>query len=174
MFYALDDSTIRWYYCLMRLGSEKVKSLCAERGISIGELLKQAGVSRNAYYSLARRDSLLPRTVQALANGLAVEESELLTSESREVEKTHALMKEVDRIVKRHPGTDPENVRHTLLLLREKPIERLRRALMRAQGSHFQSKKALGRCKDRLVLPVLADALKARQTSLHGTPWNRK
>jgi transcriptional regulator with XRE-family HTH domain len=124
----------------MRLGSEKVKSLCAERGISVGKLLKQAGVSRNAYYSLARRDSILPRTVQALAKALTVEESELLTSESREVEKTHALMKEVDRIVKRYPSIEPENVRHTLLLLREKPIERLRRALTRAQGSHLQCK----------------------------------
>jgi transcriptional regulator with XRE-family HTH domain len=122
----------------MRIEVEKVKSVCAERGISVGELLKRAGVSRNAYYTLARRDSILPRTVQALAQFLAVPEAELLTIDSREVEKAKALQREVDCVVRRHPGVDPDNVRHTLLLLREKPIDRLRRALIRAQGSDLQ------------------------------------
>jgi hypothetical protein len=42
-------------------------------------------------------------------------------------------MAEVNRIVKRHPGVDPDNIRHTLLLLDEEPIERLRRALQRGR-----------------------------------------
>jgi len=46
-----------------------------------------------------------------------------------------SLMAEVDAIVRRYPGVDRDNIRHTLLLLREKPIDRLRRALIRGRGA---------------------------------------
>lgn len=43
------------------------------------------------------------------------------------------LWAEADRIARRHPGTDRENVYHTLLLLDMEPIERLRIALQRSR-----------------------------------------
>jgi hypothetical protein len=41
------------------------------------------------------------------------------------------LMDSVRAVLERHPGADPDNVRHTLILLEKPPIERLRRSLIR-------------------------------------------
>ncbi len=122
----------------MRIVTERIKRMCAQRGVLLGEMLMRAGISRNAYYTLARRDEILPGTCTKLTKYFKADEMEFLTSESREVEKARVLQAEVDRIVRRYPDVDPDNVRHTLILLREKPVDRLRRALIRAQGSHFR------------------------------------
>jgi hypothetical protein len=45
-----------------------------------------------------------------------------------------ALRKECERIMALEPEADPENIRHTLLLLNIAPIERLRRSLLRGRG----------------------------------------
>jgi len=55
-----------------------------------------------------------------------------------------ALRAEVAEVLKHHPDADPDNVRHTLILLKMDPWERLARALIR------------GRCSKRaaMVSPV--------------------
>ena len=103
------------------------------------DVLDQAGVSRNAYYSLVRKHSVLPASIEALASALGVPPSELLEDNPSPVAEAGKLAMEVDRIVRQHRGVDRDNVRHTLLLLDEEPIARLRRALRRGQRVHFQS-----------------------------------
>jgi hypothetical protein len=44
----------------------------------------------------------------------------------------------VSRIMQRHTDADPDNLRHTLLLLQKQPIERLRRALLRGRKIDIQ------------------------------------
>ena len=46
----------------MRIDTNNLKRLCLERRIRLNDLLKQAGVSRTAYYSLTRKESVLPKT----------------------------------------------------------------------------------------------------------------
>ena len=117
----------------MRVSIERLRTVCRERGNTVTEALARAGVSRNAFYSLARRDTILPRTLRALGASLGVEPEALLTRDDRPAEAMKALLAEVDAIVRRNPGVDRENVRHALLLLRRKPIDRLRLALARAR-----------------------------------------
>jgi len=117
----------------MRLAVDKVKKLCAERGVSLAALLREAEVSRNAYYTLSRKPSVLPRSIRALASGLGVKPSTFLEERDSPSEDARLLIGQIDRIERFHRIHDRDNVRHTLLLLREKPIDRLRRALTRGQ-----------------------------------------
>lgn len=117
----------------MRLSIERIKALCRERGETLSGLLATANVSRNAFYSLARRNSLFPRSLLAVCARLGVSPGEVLTADDREAEAMKSLLAEVDVIAGADKRVDRDNVRHALLLLREKPIERLRRALVRAQ-----------------------------------------
>ncbi len=41
----------------MRLDTDRVAPLCRERGTSLSEGLRAGGISRNAYYTLARMQS---------------------------------------------------------------------------------------------------------------------
>ena len=93
---------------------ERIRSLCRARGMTVTGALAKAGVSRNAFYSLARRDSILPRTLRALGAGLGVEPEALLTRDDRRAEEMKSVLA-------------------ALLLLRKKPIDRLRLALARAR-----------------------------------------
>lgn len=104
----------------------------------MSELLAQAGVSRNAFYTLARKRNILPRSISAIAATLNISTSEFLEAELSPVERAQKLYSEVDRITNEHKNVDPDNVRHTLQLLAEKPVDRLRRALTRAQRFDFQ------------------------------------
>lgn len=117
----------------MRLATDRVKKLCAGRGVSLAALLREAKVSRNAYYTLSRKPSVLPKSIRALASGLGVKPSAFLEEKGSPSEEVRRLVAQVDRIERRHRIYDRDNVRHTLLLLREKPIDRLRRALIRGQ-----------------------------------------
>ena len=125
--------TNNWYSIPVRISTERIKSLCRERGDTLTGMLAKAGVSRNAFYSLARRNSIFPRTLNAVCARLGVRPDELLTTDSRQTEAMKSLLSEVDSIIRVHAGADRDNVRHTLLLLREKPVDRLRRALVRAK-----------------------------------------
>jgi hypothetical protein len=97
------------------------------------------------------------------------------------------LMKSVRAVLAVRPEADPDNVRHTLILLEQSPLVRLRRSLTRGRalaqqlpnrpdvslGRHklkvlrldriLASKRAANRAKDRLVIPVLEDSLAASQ-----------
>jgi lambda repressor-like predicted transcriptional regulator len=120
----------------VRLSAERIKALCESRGTCLGPLLAAAGVSRTAYYSLVRKESVLPKSVGAIARTLGVPPRAILDELPAAERKARDLAEEVDRIVRRHPGASREDVRHTLLLLEEPPIERLRRALIRGRAAH--------------------------------------
>ena len=44
------------------------------------------------------------------------------------------LMDSVNRVLEAHPNADPDNVRHTLILLELPPLERLNRSLIRGRA----------------------------------------
>jgi transcriptional regulator with XRE-family HTH domain len=117
----------------MRLNLLKIKALCEERGSNLAETLRGAGVSRNAYYSLARKESVVPPSLVAVADQLKVPVSDLLEEVESPVERMRSLAREARRIARKFPGADVDNIRHTLILLDEKPIERLERALRRGR-----------------------------------------
>ena len=45
------------------------------------------------------------------------------------------LTARVTKIMAAHPDADPDNVRHTLILLEEPPLERLQRSLIRGRAT---------------------------------------
>jgi hypothetical protein len=51
--------------------------------------------------------------------------------------RSEQLLQTLRRVQQRHPHADPDNIRHTLLLLELPPLERLRRGLIRGQTSHL-------------------------------------
>ncbi|MBE3109466.1 MAG: hypothetical protein IMZ46_02970 [Acidobacteria bacterium] len=117
----------------MRLSGKNIKRLCRSHDLSLNALLKRAGVSKTAFYHLLYKESVLPRSIEALAGTLGVRASALLVEADQESRRAVRLLEEADRIVESDPSMDRDNVRHTLLLLEEKPIERLQRSLIRAQ-----------------------------------------
>lgn len=119
----------------MRLSSKRIKQLCRARGLKLGGLLREAGVSRTAYYSLARKATVLPRSIRAIAGALGVTPSRILDGSGEPEWRVRRILAEVDRIMAKHPRASREDVRHTLLLLDQKPIERLRRGLLRGRRS---------------------------------------
>lgn len=122
----------------MRLSGENVRKLCGARKISLNALLKSSGVSKTAYYHLIDKESVLPRSIDALAVGLGVRPSALLEEADRRSRRAIQLLEATDRIAARDLSIDRDNIRHTLLLLEEKPIERLRRSLLRARKHDLQ------------------------------------
>lgn len=60
--------------------------------------------------------------------------------EQREaIDRASRLMESVQAVLARHPDADPDSVRHTLILLGQPPIERLRRSLIRGRSSPQRS-----------------------------------
>ena len=45
------------------------------------------------------------------------------------------LAARVEEIIKLHPEADPDNIRHTLVLLEKPPLERLQRSLIRGRAA---------------------------------------
>ena len=50
------------------------------------------------------------------------------------------LTTRVTEIMAAHPNADPDNVRHTLILLEEPPLERLQRSLIRGRATAILQK----------------------------------
>jgi transcriptional regulator with XRE-family HTH domain len=121
----------------MKISSARLKRLCRKKGLSLNQLLQEAGVSKNAYYYLARKDTVLPNSIIAIAGRLGVKPSSFMDEASLEADRFASLLEELERVLNRHKQADRENVRHTLLLLQEEPIERLRRSLTRGQRLDF-------------------------------------
>jgi transcriptional regulator with XRE-family HTH domain len=117
----------------MKLSAQKVKRVCKRRHLKLKEALAGAEVSRTAYYSLVRSDSVLPKSLLALADFLGIEPGDLLEQTSGPGQHARLLLRKVERILAGHPEADRDNVRHTLLLLEEPPVERLERGLMRGR-----------------------------------------
>jgi transcriptional regulator with XRE-family HTH domain len=122
----------------MRLSSKRVRILSEQQGLNVVSVLRKAGVSRNAFYTLARKPSVVPRSVQAIADALRLPVSTLLEETGSPADRIRTLASEARRIARRHPGSDPDNIRHTLLLLEESPADRLRRALRRGRPFDFR------------------------------------
>ena len=131
--FPVDKCTIYWYTMNVKISMDKVEYECRRRDLNIGEMLREAGVSRNAFYSLARKDYVVPPSLIRIAERLDISVSALLQETDTPVERMKSLAAESERISRRHPGVDRDNIRHTLLLLDEKPVERLRRALRRGR-----------------------------------------
>ncbi len=130
---SVDKCTNPWYIIDMRISLDRVEYECRRKDLNVGELLREAGVSRNAFYSLARKDYVVPLSLIRIAERLDIAVSDILEEAKTPVARMKAIASTAERISKRHPGADPENIRHTLILLNEKPIERLRRALRRGR-----------------------------------------
>ena len=121
----------------MRLSAARIKTLCARRGLSLQAFLETAGVSRTAYYSLTRKASILPRSVQAMARMLGVAASSILEEEHSTAGRAQASIREARSVLAHNPRATFENVWHTLALLDEPPIERLRRSLLRGRTGNL-------------------------------------
>ena len=117
----------------MKLNLSKIKELCAQEGLTLSQMLQEAGVSRNAFYSLARKKSVVPASVEAVARRLKVPSNEIVERPLSDEEKYSGLAEQARRIVEENPGSSWENIYHTLVLLEEEPINRLRRALRRGR-----------------------------------------
>jgi len=50
------------------------------------------------------------------------------------------LTMRVSRVLAAHPNADPDNVRHTLILLEKPPFERLQRSLIRGRATAIRRK----------------------------------
>ena len=117
----------------MRLDHEAAMRIAREQGRTLTGVLDRAGVSRTAYYSLRRRDSILPRSIRDLARELGIEPERLLRKAPTELTYERRL-KRAREICESSPGTDFHNVWHTLTLLDLPPVERLRRSLRRGRA----------------------------------------
>jgi hypothetical protein len=120
----------------MKLARGKVGTLARERGFTLTEALRRAGVSRNAFYHLARRPTVVPRSVEALGAALGVPSAALLDDTPPSPEARAAvLLSEARRIQAHNPQSSFDNIWHTLWLLEAAPVERLRRSLIRGRPS---------------------------------------
>ena len=118
----------------MKLDGEAIRRRCEAHGVTLSGLLHEAGVSRTAYYSLRRRQSVLPKTVLKLAAALEASASELLDDRPSEERRARRRVDTAKRIAGKSSGTSFENVWHTLALLDETPKDRLNRALRRGRA----------------------------------------
>lgn len=116
----------------MRLDVQRIRDICAEKEETLGEVLRKARVSRTAYYSLARKDSIIPRSIGRLAAAMDVPVCDLVEDEESMRAEMRRLATQAEEVAAAHKGMNPEDVRHTLILLKYPPVERLRRALRRA------------------------------------------
>ena len=126
----------------MRLLGSKIKKLCRAKGLRLADLLASAGVSKTAYYHLLYKPSVLPNSIHALANALGVRPSDILEEISPQERMIQAIAGRTDEIMAENPALHRENVRHTLLLLEESPIDRLRRALIRGRAIDLNQERA--------------------------------
>jgi transcriptional regulator with XRE-family HTH domain len=119
----------------MRFSAKRIRELAASRGLSLSALLREAGVSRTAYYSLARRESAFPKSVSRLADTLGVTETDLFEAVTARRNELDPVVAEARRIAAKHPGIEFENIWHTLLVLRETPLQRLQGSLRRGRAA---------------------------------------
>jgi transcriptional regulator with XRE-family HTH domain len=119
----------------MRIDLSKLRKLAGKRGLSLTALLSKSGVSKTAFYHLVHKSSVLPASLRALGETLSVRPGAFLTEENPAVTKIRRILLLTDRIVAGNPKLDQDNVRLTLLLLEEEPVQRLRRSLIRGRKS---------------------------------------
>jgi len=103
----------------------------------LNALLAKSKVSKTAFYHLLRKESILPGSLRLIADTLSVRPGQFLTEKNPQVDKIRRVLAMTDRITAADPSLDPENVRLTLLLLEEPPIQRLKRSLTRGRAIHI-------------------------------------
>ena len=113
----------------MRVSCYKIKTICKNRGLSLTVLLKQARISRTAYYSLTQKELVVPKSLQTLAESLGVTVSDILFDPAEEERRLLRLYSELNRIKDKYPKIDSNSAWHTLLQLELSPLERLQRGL---------------------------------------------
>ncbi len=119
----------------MRIDLPRLRELAGKRGLSLNALLVRAGVSKTAFYHLVHKSSVLPASLVSLAESLAVRPNAFLTEKNPDVAKIRRILALTDRIIADDLNLDRDNVRLTLLLLEEEPVQRLRRSLIRGRKS---------------------------------------
>jgi hypothetical protein len=63
-----------------------IEARCAQVGMSISTLCREAGVTRTAYYHWKRGGGMMPETLQAIENAIKKAERDVERSRSDEVE----------------------------------------------------------------------------------------
>jgi hypothetical protein len=58
-----------------------------------------------------------------------------LTNDAQAKRWALRLSARVEKVLAAHPQADPDNVRHTLILLEQPPLERLQRSLIRGRAT---------------------------------------
>ena len=117
----------------MRIDLSRLRKLTEKRGLSLTAVLAKAGVSKTAFYHLVHKSSVLPASLRAIGETLSVRPGAFLTEENPEIAKIRRILDLTDRIAAGDPKLDRDNVRLTLLLLEDKPVQRLRRSLIRGR-----------------------------------------
>jgi transcriptional regulator with XRE-family HTH domain len=123
---------------IMILDGQSLKRLCGERRMSLQRLLKKANVSRTAYYSLLRKDTVLPKSIDRISKCLGVSPGVFLQDPLAQIQRIRELDDQADRIQRRYPECDRDVVLRTLRNLDLEPVERLRRALIRAPKTNIR------------------------------------
>ena len=108
-----------------RFNKQSLVDLAKERGMSAAAVLRRAGVSRNAYYNLINKSSLLPNSVEQIAEVLAVSPEQLIVADNSEEAKIKRKMLFVQKLLKDNPELDSGTSMTTLKLLELSPLQRL-------------------------------------------------
>jgi uncharacterized SAM-binding protein YcdF (DUF218 family) len=58
----------------------------------------------------------------------------ILSKQRRAIRWARRLNAKVQAVLAAHPGADPDNIRHTLILLEKPPLERLQLSLLRGRA----------------------------------------
>jgi hypothetical protein len=122
----------------MRLSLERIRQHCSQRGLSISQLLVEAGVSRTAFYSLLRRASVVPESVSAIAATLGRTELDLLETGTPADAQARGRLRRARKICRADSSLAFENVWHTLIMIQRCPRERLEGSLRRGRGIALQ------------------------------------
>jgi transcriptional regulator with XRE-family HTH domain len=118
----------------MRIAHRRIRRLASELGLPLTEVLRRAGISRTAYYSLARRPTVLPKTIHALAEALDVPIAEILEEPAPPLSvKALRRLESARAICAADASASFENVWHSLCLMDLAPIDRLNRSLLRGR-----------------------------------------
>jgi len=118
----------------MRIAHRRIRQLASELELPLRTLLQRAGISRTAYYSLARRPTVLPKTIHALAESLHVPITEILEEPAPALTVEALRRLEAARaICAADSAASFENIWHSLCLMDLAPIDRLNRSLVRGR-----------------------------------------
>ncbi len=121
----------------MHISREQLLKAAKKKGLNLQKTLEKAHVSKTAFYSLLRKENILPRSIQSIAKVLEVNPSAFLREKISTQKITFNRIEKLEKILKENPNANRENVWHTLILLEEKPISRLNKGLLRGQQFNF-------------------------------------